>query len=603
MIEIVKIAKQHADKYGWQVFPVNGKAPAAKGIDWRRLANKWEHPAWENATGYGVILLDMTVVDIDNIQEANKLHLPPTDTLAVKTRKGIHLYFLNGWTKGAKIKSGATHVIDIKTDGGYVVGPGSYFHDGSGQYEVIHDSMISALTNEWVDFIEKHTATRLVDEARALYTSETMAEGGRNDYLTSYAGYLRAGNASEDEVREALVIRNRNACTPPLGDSELEVIIQSSMSFAPNPSLVAMREYRERMKNAMPDMFVKVRDLINEPVPKPMITNLFPAGGLNVLYGAPGTYKSFIALDWATSLADNRPLASLLTSNSDRWQPLEAHDVLYVAAEGVGGMGKRALAMGLRDTNLTVYKTSVNLLDVEADGAVDLFLEQVIEQGFKVIFFDTLRKVMPGGDENKVQDVGPMLSMLGDWSTLHGITSVLIHHSNRADGGSYRGSSAIEGDCDNMWRVKKTSELAATISTHKFKDAEPIEVNVLLESCVVHPPHDEEPSTSLRVVGYANPDDPVRGDGTESVDPAEPLRTRIAELEADVAGYKLSNANQDDFTEFVYKVNASIDPTISKRERAGIICRTAAFVTGLDADEVPGYGFERVRKRMRAMGL
>jgi RecA-family ATPase len=66
-----------------------------------------------------------------------------------------------------------------------------------------------------------------------------------------------------------------------------------------------------------------------------LIEGLMPAGGLAVLYGAPKLGKSFLALDWALSVAAGR-----------RWlgRNVRQGDVVYVYAEGVSGLKARVAA-------------------------------------------------------------------------------------------------------------------------------------------------------------------------------------------------------------------------------------------------------------------
>ena len=76
------------------------------------------------------------------------------------------------------------------------------------------------------------------------------------------------------------------------------------------------------------------------------------------------------------------------------------------------------------------------------------------------------------------------------------ITTLIVHHSNRAEGSNYRGSSAIEADISNMWRCSKTKiQNLAKIETQKFKDAEPVEF-------FAHFDVDKE-EDSLKLTGYS----------------------------------------------------------------------------------------------------
>ena len=60
--------------------------------------------------------------------------------------------------------------------------------------------------------------------------------------------------------------------------------------------------------------------------------------------------------------------------------------------------------------------------------------------------------IMPGADENAVQDVQPVLMNLRKVAEETGAAIELIHHSNKS--GHYRGSSAISGAVDLLLKVE-----------------------------------------------------------------------------------------------------------------------------------------------------
>lgn len=59
-----------------------------------------------------------------------------------------------------------------------------------------------------------------------------MIEGGRNNALTSLAGSLRSRGHSEHEILALLLIFNRDRCSPPLDESEVEDIARSIARYA-----------------------------------------------------------------------------------------------------------------------------------------------------------------------------------------------------------------------------------------------------------------------------------------------------------------------------------------------------------------------------------
>jgi hypothetical protein len=76
-------------------------------------------------------------------------------------------------------------------------------------------------------------------------------------------------------------------------------------------------------------------ELIGRPPPSWLVDDVLPAGGTTVLYGKPGSYKTFTAIDWAACVGLGW-----------HWQARETKQglVLYIAAEGVGGLGIRVEA-------------------------------------------------------------------------------------------------------------------------------------------------------------------------------------------------------------------------------------------------------------------
>ncbi len=127
---IAATAAEFASWSGQPVFPVRGKIPAG-GFKWRDRASAVAEVIalmpWESATGYGVALEGMTVVDIDDPADAEATaHWLDVRTLAVSTpRGGRHFYFLGDGVCGNGLSHSAMGTVDLKSDGGYVVGPGS----------------------------------------------------------------------------------------------------------------------------------------------------------------------------------------------------------------------------------------------------------------------------------------------------------------------------------------------------------------------------------------------------------------------------------------------------------------------------------------------
>src|SRR5882724_10245738 len=81
--------------------------------------------------------------------------------------------------------------------------------------------------------------------------------------------------------------------------------------------------------------FLTAQQIITQPPPTWLIDGLITADSLAVLYGSPGAGKSFVAQEWALSVAAGRQSLG---------RAVRQGDVAYVYAEGGGGMPLRLRA-------------------------------------------------------------------------------------------------------------------------------------------------------------------------------------------------------------------------------------------------------------------
>ena len=492
-----ELAHAWAQKYGHRVFPIYDKTPV-KDTNWKSATtdvNIWEEDQWLASSGYGIVCENLTVVDIDKHESLNVLPVVE-DTLVIRTRRGCHLYF-QGTHPSITSKIGFKPGIDIKTGtGAYVVGPGTERFDGY-IHTVINDVPIAHLDDqnflvEWL--LEEVTEILIeadlpVGKATLITASKIsfkIKEGQRNNYLTSRAGSYRKYGLNAEQILQLLLIDNKE-CTPPLDEKELKVIATSVARYDPEINLfneeVLQQNLKERLWSL--DRVAKIQS------PPFLIQDVWPEGGVNVLFGEPGAYKSFTALDWAYRINEGGHLLNIDTDILMFKAIPERRKVLYLAAEGVYGLGKRVRAAGYHG-NLQFLPEAIDISEEFLDLRTLL-----VEENFKVVIFDTFQKVSGSIDENSSMEVGKILKKLERLYLEDQIVSLVIHHTNKS--GNYRGSLAFESDCTNMWQIQRinvTGSFAAKISTVKFRDAEPITFYVYLDRV-------KQPEDTLVVKGYS----------------------------------------------------------------------------------------------------
>lgn len=200
-----------------------------------------------------------------------------------------------------------------------------------------------------------------------------------------------------------------------------------------------------------------------------MIDGVIPQNSFSVMYGEPGAGKSFLALDMALSVAHNQ-----LWHGRAVW----GGAVLYIAGEGVGGLGKRIKAWQayhgvLCDAPLFVLPTAVRMRE---DDEVEKLMRTIDGLGvdFSCVFIDTVARALLGGDENSATDMGMFVNAC-DAIKNHTKAAVIgIHHSGKDVARGMRGSTALLGAVDASVRVSR-SDNALSMKMEKQKDAEPIE--------------------------------------------------------------------------------------------------------------------------------
>jgi len=198
-----------------------------------------------------------------------------------------------------------------------------------------------------------------------------------------------------------------------------------------------------------------------------LLPDLVVERSLAMLYGPPGSYKSFIALDMAMTVATG------VAAYGREAQP--PRDVVYLAGEGFRGMELRAsawcLAHGVEETRLRIMPNVPEVL-VE-DDAVE-FMEQLLAAGLHpaLIVADTASKAMMGMNENDARDANVFVKALQAMSEATGAAVLVIHHTGH-EGGRARGSSALPGGFDTMAEVEG-DDVTKTVkmSCVKVKDGE-----------------------------------------------------------------------------------------------------------------------------------
>ncbi len=184
-----------------------------------------------------------------------------------------------------------------------------------------------------------------------------------------------------------------------------------------------------------------------------LVHEMMPAKGMCVLYGPPGTYKSFVALYLSMKIATGQEAFGHRTAQGNS---------VYVMAEGGSGLPQRIAAYKARhgmpdDTPLRFLRSSLDLRGSAADADKLIRSIHALDFAPNIITIDTLGRAFGGGDENSSKDFGAFMAQVQRIIEEFDCVVLLLHHSGKDIDRGMRGHSSLLGWIDGEYEVSKLS--------------------------------------------------------------------------------------------------------------------------------------------------
>lgn len=213
--------------------------------------------------------------------------------------------------------------------------------------------------------------------------------------------------------------------------------------------------------------FVDANEVLNWPEPSWLIEGMLVENAFGTIYGVPGCFKTFLALDMALCLAHGLPFLGQFNVPS----PVP---VAYISPEGTSGLKNRLKAWmeakGIgKLANTIINRHAFRLNEQEEAEAV---ITKVVSSGTKprMLFIDTLARNFGGGDENSTKDMNTFVNNVMDIAARLNVGCVVVHHSGKEIAKGPRGSIALLGAVDLSISMEKIGT-GATVRCLKQKDA------------------------------------------------------------------------------------------------------------------------------------
>lgn len=290
------------------------------------------------------------------------------------------------------------------------------------------------------------------------------------------ASALTGAGFSMKAALAAIRTEQEVACDPPLAAEEVELVVRRAFEREAEESGVRLQALTAfRAGSGLRQRFRLHDDEEIQRLPPPtwLIEDVLPARGFGVMWGPPGSKKTFTAIDQSFCVATGTPWLG---------RAVRQGPVVYIAAEGATGIGVRVEAWkraqkfsGLAGVHFVTCP--VALLE---SAEVSAFLEVIVPVAPVLVVIDTLARCMLGGDEDSAKDMGRAVAAVDEVRRTCDCFVQLVHHPTKR-GDHERGSGALRGAADTVISVSSTIN-RLKLKCEKQKDAKefaPIELELV----------------------------------------------------------------------------------------------------------------------------
>lgn len=200
-----------------------------------------------------------------------------------------------------------------------------------------------------------------------------------------------------------------------------------------------------------------------------LIPGLLPARGVGILYGLSGSFKTFIALDWALSLAHGIP---------GQWNsPPVKNPVVFCAGESRYALQQERVDAWCEWRGVDPDDgTFILVPGVPAYGDKEGWTEirdGIAEMGVRpsLVAIDTLTRVQTGMDENSNDDQKMILKMMEELSDHYGCFTLMTAHTGKDESRGIRGAQVLVDNSDAVIMARKTKG-GTSLTVKKLKEVD-----------------------------------------------------------------------------------------------------------------------------------
>ena len=293
---------------------------------------------------------------------------------------------------------------------------------------------------------------------------DALARSGRLDHVGGVAGFTRIGYDTEAESPTRVGEAARDVTEwayRRLVHRRGQDLVAASSDLSRDPQSL-LDDLDEVAAPSGSRLTIWSGDRIGDvPDPEWLVDGMMQHG-LSVVFGPWSAGKSFVAVSLAVAVASGRPWWGASVRQSD---------VLYVAAEGAGGVARRMLAASRgQDVGMDGLHLLGDPINLRRNRDVAELDAAVRSTGAGLLVVDTWARVTAGGDENDNAAAGAAVEALDRIAHRRGCSVVVLHHSRKGDAADPRGAGSLPGAADTMWNVTQDAGGVVELRSSKQKD-------------------------------------------------------------------------------------------------------------------------------------
>lgn len=405
----------------------------------------------------------------------------PTGQISQTGSGGYHFIYDYPYGTTDKIHNRVTTGVDIRGDGGYIVAPPSIHSNGkayqwieSGQRAIFDPKSLQEIlptySNE--DNLGEHWISDLMTHG--------IKAGGRNNACAKLAGYYIGKGIPVDIVVSMMQEWNRKN-SPPLSQAEIEATVQSV-----NRTYLYNEKHKVKSPVKTEQEAEEGFDLMDighymskfgETKVSWLIDDWLPDETIAFLVAPPGSYKTWVTLDLAVSIASGKPFLGEFEVN-------KTGPVIVIQQEDFhGGLAERTATIINEKYNLIgdsvtlppdlpIYFHTERRLRFHDDEVMADFMAQVERINPVLVIIDPLYSTTSTDDYMaKTAELMFPLKALRDKT---GCSFVLAHHTKKSvEGSNMReglwGSQFLNAFLETGWQIRKTDSPNVITLLRHFK--------------------------------------------------------------------------------------------------------------------------------------